>query len=111
MKHAPKIFTNDCEVNWELPVQSIHNHIRGLAPFPGAITKVDGKIVKLYITTIERQQLGTQPKEQPGTFLTDGKTYAKFACLDGYIKLNDIQWEGKKRMPIEDFLRGYRKPD
>ncbi len=110
VKHAPKIFTHDCEVNWDLPVQSIHNHIRGLAPFPGAITKVDGKIVKLYSTLIDHQNSTEKPKEQPGSFVTDGKTYAKFACQDGYLMLKDIQLEGKKRMPITDFLRGYRKP-
>jgi methionyl-tRNA formyltransferase len=106
IKHAPKIFTKDCEINWELPVQDIHNHVRGLAPFPGAITKVEGKIVKLYHTRIEM----ATPNEAPGSFITDGKSLAKFACKDGYLLLNDIQWEGKKRMPIEDFLRGYRKP-
>ncbi len=110
IQHAPKIFTDNCQINWEAPVQSIHNHIRGLAPFPGAITKVDGKIVKLFSTSIESQNKTEKPKEQPGTFVTDGKTFAKFACTDGYIQLNDIQWEGKKRMPIVDFLRGYRKP-
>ena len=105
--HAPKIFTKDCEINWQQPVVKVHNLIRGLAPFPGAITKVDGKIVKLFSTSI----LYENPKEPIGSFVTDGKTYARFACIDGYIQLNDIQWEGKKRMPIADFLRGYKKVD
>ena len=106
IKHAPKIFTKDCEINWELSVEKVHNHIRGLAPFPGAITKVDGKNVKLYSTNIVHQI----PNELPGTFVTDGNKFAKFACKNGYLNINDIQWEGKKRMPIADFLRGYRKP-
>jgi methionyl-tRNA formyltransferase len=106
LQHAPKIFTKDCEIDWEKPCASIHNLIRGLAPFPGAITKIDGKIVKLFLT----QMIEGPPTEVPGTFITDGKTYAKIACKDGYIGLADIQWEGKKRMPIIDFLRGYRKP-
>jgi methionyl-tRNA formyltransferase len=105
--HAPKIFTKDCEINWQQPVVKVHNLIRGLAPFPGAITKVDGKIVKLFSTSI----LHENSKEPVGSFVTDGKTYARFACSDGYIQLNDIQWEGKKRMPIADFLRGYKKMD
>ena len=105
--HAPKIFTKDCEIDWHHPVTQIHNLIRGLAPFPGAITKVDGKIVKLFSTSIVPEN----PKEPIGSFVTDGKTYARFACSDGYIQLNDIQWEGKKRMPIADFLRGYKKVD
>ena len=106
LQHAPKIFTKDCEIDWEKPCASIHNLIRGLAPFPGAITKIDGKIVKLFLT----QMIEGTPTEIPGSFVTDGKTYAKIACKDGYIGLSDIQWEGKKRMPIIDFLRGYRKP-
>jgi methionyl-tRNA formyltransferase len=106
LQHAPKIFTKDCEIDWEKPCASIHNLIRGLAPFPGAITKIDGKIIKLFLT----QMIEGPPTEVPGSFITDGKTYAKIACKDGYIGLADIQWEGKKRMPIIDFLRGYRKP-
>ena len=105
LKHAPKIFTTDCEINWENPAASIHNLIRGLAPFPGAITKIDGKMVKLFTTHI----INTPAAEKPGTFITDGKTFAKIACGNGYIGIDDIQWEGKTRMPITDFLRGYRK--
>lgn len=104
LKHAPKIYTKDCEINWESNAATIHNLVRGLAPFPGAITKIDGKIVKLFLTKI----IETSPQEAPGSFITDGKTYAKIACKDGYIELQDIQWEGKKRMPITDFLRGYQ---
>ncbi|MFM6994020.1 MAG: methionyl-tRNA formyltransferase [Sediminibacterium sp.] len=105
IQHAPKIFTKDCSINWHQSVAQIHNLIRGLAPFPGALTKVDGKIVKLFSTSIVHET----PKEPIGSFVTDGKTFARFACSDGYIELNDIQWEGKKRMPIADFLRGYKK--
>ena len=106
LKHAPKIFTKDCEIDWDKSCAAIHNLIRGLAPFPGAITKIDGKIVKLFLT----QAIDATPTEAPGSFITDGKNFAKIACKDGYIGLSDIQWEGKKRMPIIDFLRGYRKP-
>lgn len=105
IQHAPKIFTKDCNIDWHQSVTAIHNLIRGLAPFPGALTKVDGKIVKLFSTAIVNQT----PKEPIGSFVTDGKTYARFACSDGYIQLNDIQWEGKKRMPIADFLRGFKQ--
>lgn len=105
IQHAPKIFTKDCSIDWHQPVASIHNLIRGLAPFPGALTKVDGKIVKLFSTSIVNEI----PKEPIGSFVTDGKNYVRFACIDGYIQLNDIQWEGKKRMPIADFLRGFKQ--
>lgn len=106
IKHAPKIFTKDCEINWDATVTEVHNLVRGLAPFPGAITKIEGKIVKLFATHIIEEK----PIEPPSTFVTDGKTFAKIACRNGYLALEDIQWEGKKRMPIQDFLRGYRKP-
>jgi methionyl-tRNA formyltransferase len=105
LKHAPKIFSKDGEINWQLSVEAIHNLVRGLAPFPGATSKIDGKMVKLFSTYIQLEK----PTEPLGSFLTDGKTYAKIACSNGYLGLNDIQWEGKKRMPIVDFLRGYRK--
>jgi methionyl-tRNA formyltransferase len=105
LKHAPKIFSKDSEINWQQSVQAIHNLVRGLAPFPGATSKIDGKMVKLFSTYIQLEK----PTETIGSFLTDGKTYAKIACSNGYLGLNDIQWEGKKRMPIVDFLRGYRK--
>lgn len=105
-KHAPKIFTQDCIIQWDKPVLEVHNLIRGLAPFPGAITKIDGKIVKLFSTSIELKK----PMEPIGTFITDGKTIAKFACKEGYLHLKDIQWEGKRKMQIAEFLRGYRKP-
>lgn len=104
LKHAPKIFTKDCEINWHDTAQHIHNKIRGLAPFPGALTKIDGKVVKLYLTAFEKASVN----DTPGSFVVDGNQ-AKITCQDGYIILKDIQWEGKKRMPIEDFLRGYRK--
>ena len=104
--HAPKIFTKHCEINWNEPLQAVYNLVRGLAPFPGAQTKIEGKLVKLFTTKMVQDS----PLESPGTFITDGKTFAKFACKDGYLLLEDIQWEGKKRMKITDFLRGYRKP-
>jgi methionyl-tRNA formyltransferase len=105
LKHAPKIFSKDAEINWQHSVEAIHNLVRGLAPFPGATSKIDGKMIKLFSTYIQQET----PTEPLGSFLTDGKTYAKIACSNGYLGLNDIQWEGKKRMPIVDFLRGYRK--
>jgi methionyl-tRNA formyltransferase len=104
LNHAPKIFTETCQVNWQKPVQEIHNFIRGLSPFPGALSTLDGKILKIY-----RSQLEIAVKDQDcGTVLSDGKTFLKIAAADGFIHLLDLQLEGKKRMLVEDFLRGYR---
>jgi methionyl-tRNA formyltransferase len=104
LKHAPKIFTETCQVNWQKPVHEIHNFIRGLSPFPGALSTLDGKILKIYRSQLEI----TTETQTCGTVLTDGKTFLKIAATDGFIHLLDLQLEGKKRMLVADFLRGYR---
>ncbi|TCD17106.1 methionyl-tRNA formyltransferase [Pedobacter psychrodurus] len=104
LKHAPKIFKEDCKIDWNSPVQTIHNLIRGLSPYPTAFTSLNEKNLKVFKAEIENKEPGIAA----GGFLTDGKTYLKFAAKDGFIKLLDIQYEGKKRMLIEDFLRGMR---
>lgn len=103
LKHAPKIFTETCIINWTQTSQQIHNLIRGLSPFPGAMTTLEGKVLKIYKSNPEYQQ-----HTDPGTIITDGKTFLKFATTDGYIHVLDLQLEGKKRMLVTDFLRGYR---
>lgn len=102
--HAPKIFTETCTINWEQEINHINNLIRGLSPYPAAFTQLEGKILKVFAATKEP----TQPDIAPGQFKTDGKTYLKFAGRDGYLHLSEIQLQGKKRMSIGDFLRGYR---
>ncbi len=104
LKHAPKIFTETCVIQWDRSTIAIHNLIRGMSPFPGALTKLDGKVLKIYKSATEHQQ----HQHPAGTVLTDGKSFLKFATADGYIHVLDIQLEGKKRMPTIDFLRGYR---
>ncbi len=104
LKHAPKIFKEDCKIDWNNSAQQIHNLIRGLSPYPTAFTALNDKNLKVFKAEIEDKEPGIAA----GGFLTDGKTYLKFAAKDGFIKLLDIQYEGKKRMLIEDFLRGMR---
>lgn len=103
LKHAPKIFTETCKINFSKTVDEVHNLIRGLSPFPGAFTTLHDKMLKIYRS---KKEITTQ--RLPAEFVTDGKTFLKFACSDGYIHLLEIQLEGKKKMLIEDFLRGYR---
>ena len=83
---------------------SIYNLIRGLSPFPGALTKLDDKILKIFESTKEI----CSHANKIGSVSTDSKTYLKFACADGYIHVLDLQLEGKKRMKVADFLRGYK---
>ena len=104
LKHAPKIFTETCNIDWRKSIEEIHNLIRGLSPFPGAFTELGNKTIKIFRS--EKEQL--LPTSKPGRWESDGKTYLKFAAKDGYILFKDVQLEGKKRMLIEDFLRGYR---
>ena len=103
LKHAPKIFTETCTIDWNNDAESIFNLIRGLSPFPGALTKLDDKIFKIFAAQKEicNHQISV------GSVLTDNKTYLKFACADGYLHILDLQLEGKKRMQVADFLRGY----
>jgi methionyl-tRNA formyltransferase len=103
LKHAPKIFTETCKIDWTKSVTEIHNLIRGLSPFPGAFTELEDKTIKIFRSEIEN----AIPTSKPGRWESNRSTYLKFACKDGYIHLKDVQLEGKKRMPVEDFLRGY----
>ena len=104
LKHAPKLFTENCQINWNRPVQELHNFIRGLSPFPGALSKLDGKILKIYRSAKEYKTHDLAA----GTVVTDGKSYLKFAAVDGFIQLLDLQLEGKKRLLVANFLMGYR---
>jgi methionyl-tRNA formyltransferase len=104
LKTAPKIFKEDCLINWDQPAQKVFNFIRGLSPYPTSFTYLNDRIMKIF--SAELEQISTTSK--PGTFLTDNKTYLKFACTDGYISVLEIQLEGKKRMKVDEFLRGVR---
>jgi methionyl-tRNA formyltransferase len=104
LKHAPKIFKEDCLIDWNKANQAVYNMIRGLSPYPTAFTKLNDKTLKVFKAEMEDKEPGIAS----GGFLTDGKTFLKFATRDGFIKLLDIQYEGKKRMTIEEFLRGVR---
>ena len=107
LKTAPKIFTETCRIDWNRSVTELHNLIRGLSPFPGAFTYLDGKLLKIY----RAEKDSSHPAIPPGQYTTDKKTYLKFACSDGAIVLKELQQEGKKRMGVEDFLRGYKPQD
>jgi methionyl-tRNA formyltransferase len=102
--HAPKIFTETCKIDWHQKTETVYNFIRGLSPFPASFTSFQNKLLKIYFGTKEN----ITHKIATGHFVTDGKTFLKFATIDGFIHCSDIQLEGKKRMPITDFLRGYK---
>jgi methionyl-tRNA formyltransferase len=104
LKHAPKIFKEDCNVDWNHPAEKIYNLIRGLSPYPTAFTTLNDKILKVFGAEFELAETG----EEPGEFLSDNRTFLKVAATDGFVILTDIQMEGKKRMGVAEFLRGVR---
>lgn len=104
LKHAPKIFMETCRIDWTRPATSIYDLIRGLSPFPAAYTELEGKMIKVF----RSEKDDRPPSIAPGQFETDHKSYLAFAAIDGFIRVTELQLEGKRRMKIEDFLRGYK---
>ena len=104
LRHAPKIFTETCKIDWNNPVESVYNFIRGLSPYPAAYSELQGKTFKIFKASKEK----AAHEYETGTYHTDGKNYLKFACIDGFIHILELQIQGKKRLAIPDFLRGYR---
>jgi methionyl-tRNA formyltransferase len=108
LKHAPKIFTETCKIDFSKTTEEVHNLIRGLSPFPGAFTMLNGKTLKIYKSEKVYEVNKVDKATGIGTFITDGKTYLHFVCNDGMIAVKELQLEGKKKMNTEEFLRGYR---
>lgn len=109
LKTAPKIFTEDCRVDWDQETEVVYNHIRGLAPYPAAWTMLknqagEEKILKIFAA--EKEILPVN--EKPGTLLTDDENALEIACGNGIIRLTRIQLEGKKKMDTPEFLRGLK---
>lgn len=108
IKHAPKIFKNDCIINWSDKTQTVFNQIRGLSPYPGAFTILEDKngkslTLKIYIASV------VESKEllEAGKIISDNRSFLNIATSDGVISIKELQLEGKKRMNVEDFLRGF----
>jgi methionyl-tRNA formyltransferase len=102
IKHAPKIFKETCKIDWNKTAEEIHNLVRGLSPYPAAYTILHEKVLKIFKTKKE----DTTDSKPYGTYDTDGKTYLKFYCKEGALSILELQLEGKKRMNVEEFLRG-----
>ena len=108
---APKIFKETCQINWQQPAENIRNFVRGLAPYPAAWTTLGGKMCKIFDTKVvtdtthleTMQTVSNDPK-----MLSDNKKYLFVETTDGWISVEDLQIEGKKRMKTDEFLRGFR---
>jgi methionyl-tRNA formyltransferase len=110
LKHAPKIFKDNCKIDWANDSESIRNLIRGLSPYPTAwtsfIEKESGSVViaKLFFA----KKYLSEIVNEPGTIDSDGKNYLRIACKNGWLEIIELQLAGKKRMKIEQLLRGFK---
>jgi len=111
-KHAPKIFKEDCKIDWTKQVVQIHNLIRGLSPYPSAWTVgVDSNDNNLHFKIYKSVKEISNHNLQPGSVVTDNKTYLKVSCNDGFIRITEVQLAGKKKLQIEELLRGFQFSD
>lgn len=104
LHHAPKISAETCKIDWNKSTMEIYNLIRGLSPHPTAFTFLKEKKFKIFRAEKEK----TEVIEIAGEIVSDNKTFLKFACSDGYISIKELQLEGKKKMNVADFIRGWR---
>lgn len=107
LKTAPKIFKEDCRIDWTRPARELHNFIRGLAPYPAAYTELlssSGETISLKV--FQSEAIEEKHAYPVGHLLTDNKSYLRIATPDGFIDIKSLQIAGKKRMPAADFLRG-----
>ena len=101
---APKIHTDTCKIDWNKTAQQVYDLVRGLSPYPGCFSFLDGKMMKVFKVSFETVSTGALP----GEYHTDGKSFLRFAAADGWVSITELQLEGKKRMDIASFLRGHR---
>lgn len=105
IKHAPKIFKETCEINWNQPAKKVINFVRGLSPYPAAWTKLNDKVYKVFRCS------PTNAYNAPSTTIsqlwtTDNKTFLNIKVADGWVSIDEFQPEGKKRMSALEFFRG-----
>jgi methionyl-tRNA formyltransferase len=108
LKKAPKIFREDCRIDWKMPVQNLKNRIRGLYPFPGAFTELQSPSGDRFsLKVLGADILVSTNISNPGHLETDGKSMLRICGTDGYVYLSEVQLAGKKIMTIDELLRGF----
>lgn len=101
---APRLTKETGRINWNDKARDIVNLIRGLSPAPTAYTSLDGQVLKIFSAEI----IPGATSQPPGTITAPATAGLPVAAADGHVIVKDVQLAGKKRMPIGDFLRGYR---
>ncbi len=102
--HAPKIFHETCQINFDQKTTQVHNFVRGLSPFPAAWTTLD----ELELKVLRTEKEITVHEDRVGQLFSDGRSYLKYSTRDGYVKVLELQLQGRKRMGVKDFLNGYK---
>lgn len=102
MRPAPKIFKEDCRLEWNNDVKSIYDKVRGLSPYPAAWCEIEGENFKIFSSHYEFCESTIRK------MVTDGRNFLKIGCKGGYLVIDDLQMAGKKRMKVADFLRGHK---
>ena len=108
LRPAPKIFRDTCHINWQGSVDGIYDFVRGMSPYPAAwceLVNVNDEAVALKVYAVSKEY--AQHDRSAGDIFTDNKSYIKVAVDGGYIRLDEVQLAGKKRMPVADLLRGF----
>ena len=109
LRPAPKIFKDTCRIDWTKSVKGVYDFVRGLSPYPAAWTElVNAEGSSLVLKIFQTEKNFFSHEEKIGTVSTDGKTYLRVALADGYLNILSLQLAGKKRMPVADFLRGFK---
>lgn len=101
--YAPMLDKSMCPIDWNKTTQKVHDHVRGMNPWPVATTELGGKRFKIY----ETQILEETTNAAPGTVLGLTKTGLKIACGNGVVEIRILQAEGGKRMAAPDYFRGH----
>ena len=121
LRPAPKLSRELCHIDWNGKTRHLYNLVRGLSPYPAAFTELekDGKVTQMKIYSTQQVtgddyadmlSRSGMSEAAPGTILSDGKTYLAVATADGALSITELQLAGKKRMPVKDFLIGFRDP-
>lgn len=105
IRKAPKIFREDCQLDCSQSVIRLDRQIRALNPYPAAFVQYEGKSYKIFRAEPVQHDINVSP----GSWDTDGKYFLRMYCSDGYLNILELQPEGKRKMSVEDFLRGWRK--
>ena len=99
--YAPMLDKTMCPIDWNRTAQQVHNHVRGLHPWPVATAVLGGTLFKIHETVV------VSGSGQPGEILELTKTGLKVACGEGAVEIRQLQAEGGKRMAAPDYFRGH----